>query len=164
MRFSSHGTVASLSIAMWICGLDGTAFSQIGPSDSPSSSLPGVMVEAPKQVSRHQKSRQPAVNVNTVSRGTAPARQTSSAAPGSVTAKLAKLASATGSCVGGCVTSFKYGDAPWHGCSGSAWPALSSTCRNTGAFKTYAECTEAGVLMGWKSSEVAWYCTSLALK
>jgi hypothetical protein len=127
---------------------------------SSATSLPNVIVEAPKQVTRPKHS---AVARSTVSPQTSQTTQTPSA-PESVSAKLAKLANATGSCVGGCVTSFRYGDAPWHGCSGSGWPALSPTCRNVGNYKTYAECTEAGLITGWRANEIPWYCSSLALK
>jgi hypothetical protein len=41
---------------------------------------------------------------------------------------------------------------------------LSSTCRNAFNFKSYAECTDTGQLLGWQSRELSWYCTSLALK
>jgi len=41
---------------------------------------------------------------------------------------------------------------------------LSQTCRNAGNYKTYAECTEAGVVTGWRVTEFPWYCSSLALK
>jgi hypothetical protein len=61
------------------------------------------------------------------------------------------------------VTSFRSGDAPWRGCSISA-ATYSSTCRNVGHYKTYAQCTEAGLAIGWRVTEVPWYCTSLALK
>ena len=71
---------------------------------------------------------------------------------------------ATGSCAGGCATSFRSGNAPWIGCSGSGWPALSSTCRNVGNWKTYTACMEDGLKVGWKSSENTWYCSSLGLK
>ena len=77
--------------------------------------------------------------------------------------QLVKLANATGSCVGGCVTSFRSGDAPWHGCSVSSG-MLSSTCRNVGNYKTYAECKEAGLITGWRATEASWYCSSLAIK
>jgi hypothetical protein len=161
MRFSSpfvaSPAVAILSIEL-LCGLSGTAMSQTATGSA--TSLPGVMVEAPKQVTRPKHS---AVARSTVSRRTSQTTQTPSA-PESVSAKLAKLANATGSCVGGCVTSFRYGDAPWHGCSGSGWPALSPTCRNVGNYKTYAECTEAGLITGWRGNEIPWYCSSLALK
>jgi hypothetical protein len=161
MRFSSpfvaSPAVAILSIEL-LCGLSGTAMSQTATGSA--TSLPGVMVEAPKQVTRPKHS---AVARSTVSRRTSQTTQTPSA-PESVSAKLAKLANATGSCVGGCVTSFRYGDAPWHGCSVSGWPALSPTCRNVGNYKTYAECTEAGLITGWRGNEIPWYCSSLALK
>ena len=169
MRFSSlfvaSLAVAILSIALLLCGLSGTAMSQTATPSSggATSSLPNVVVEAPKQITRPQKLKQRAVARSTVSPRTSQATQTPSA-PESVSAKLAKLANATGSCVGGCVTSFRYGDAPWHGCSGSGWPALSPTCRNVGNFKTYAECTEAGLITGWRANEITWYCSSLALK
>jgi len=151
--------------AALMCGLGGTAIAQTATSSgNATSSLPSVTIAAPNQAARHQKLKPRAVGSSTVSHQTSPTIQTSSAAPMSVTAKLAKLASITGSCVGGCVTSFRSGDAPWHGCSASSWPALSPTCRNTGNFKTYSECTEAVMLMGWQSRELMWYCSSLALK
>jgi hypothetical protein len=160
MRFSSlfvaSPAVAILSIEL-LCGLSGTAMSQTTTGSA--TSLPSVRVEAPKQVTRPRHS---AVARSTVSRTSQTAE--TPAAPESVSAKLTRLASATGSCVGGCVTSFRHGDAPWHGCSGSGWPALSSTCRNVGNYKTYAECTQAGLLTGWRNSEIGWYCSSLALK
>jgi hypothetical protein len=161
MRFSSlfvaSPAVAVLSIEL-LCGLSGTAMSQTATGSA--TSLPNILVEAPKQVTRPKHS---AVARSTVSRRTSQTTQTPSA-PESVSAKLAKLANATGSCVGGCVTSFRYGDAPWHGCSGSGWPALSPTCRNVGNYKTYAECMEAGLITGWRNNDVGWYCSSLALK
>ena len=76
----------------------------------------------------------------------------------------ASPANAAGGCVGGCPTSFRSGNAPWIGCSGSGWPALSSTCRNVGNWKTYAGCMEDGLKVGWKGSENTWYCSSLGLK
>ena len=171
MRFSSlfvaSPAVAILSIELLLCGPSGTAMSQTATSSA--TPLPSVTVDAPKQVARpHRPGVKPqgsARVANTVaSRRTSPTAQTPSASPMSPTGQLAKLASATGSCVGGCVTSFRSGDAPWHGCSVSGWPAQSSTCRNVGNYKTYAECTEAGLLTGWRNNEIGWYCSSLALK
>ena len=159
MRFSSlfvaSPTVAILSMEL-LCGLSGTAMSQTATGYS--TSLPSVMVEGPKQVTGPKHS---AVARSTVSRRTSQTTQTS--APESVSAKLAKLASTTGSCVGGCVTSFRSGNDPWHGCSWSSG-MLSSTCRNVGNYKTYAECTDAGLMTGWRNNDVSWYCSSLALK
>jgi len=167
MRFSSlfvaSPAVAILSVEL-LCGLSGTALSQTTPG--PATSLPGVVVEAPKQVTRPK--HHSAVAHNTASRRISPTTQTlqttqTPLAPESVTAKLARLEKATGSCVGGCQTSFKYGNDPWHGCSGSSG-MYSSTCRNVGNYKTYDECKEAGLLTGWRNNDVSWYCTSLALK
>ena len=168
MRFSSlfvaSRAVAILSIAPLLCGLSGTAMSQTAtPSGGATTSLPNIVVEAPKHVARPQKPEQRAVARSTVSPGTSPTTPTPSASPTSISAKLAKLASATGSCVGGCQTSFRSGNDPWHGCSVSSG-TLSSTCRNVGNYKTYEECREAGVITGWRAPEISWYCSSLALK
>jgi len=161
MRFSSlfvaSPAVAILSIEL-LCGLSGTAMSQ-APTGS-ATSLPSVTVEAPKQVTRPKHS---AVARSTVSPQTSQTTPTPPA-PQSESAKLAKLANVSGSCVGGCVTSFRSGNAPWHGCSVSAWPATSSTCRNVGNYKTYIGCTEDGLTRGWRQGDVSWYCSSLALK
>ncbi|SHL03721.1 hypothetical protein SAMN05444159_4833 [Bradyrhizobium lablabi] len=70
---------------------------------------------------------------------------------------------ATGSCAGGCASSFRSGNAPWVGCSVSGG-TFSPTCRNVGNYKTYIECKEAGFNTGWRDNENAWYCTSLGLK
>jgi hypothetical protein len=156
---------AVLSIALLLCGLSSTAMSQAAtPSGGATTSLPDVVVEAPKQVARPQKPKQPAVARSTVSPRTSPTTATPSASPTSQAAQLAKLEKATGSCAGGCVTSFRSGNAPWRGCSGTSWPLLSSTCRNVGNYKTYAGCEEAGLVTGWRANEVGWYCSSLALK
>jgi hypothetical protein len=154
---------AVLSIALLLCGLSGTAMSQTAtPSGGATTSLPNVVIEAPKRVARPQKQR--AIARSTASPRTSPTTPTPSASPMSPAAQLAQLAKTTGSCVGGCVTSFRSGNAPWHGCSASGWPATSSTCRNAGNYKTYTECTEAGLITGWRVMEISWYCSSLALK
>jgi hypothetical protein len=152
--------VALPSIALLLCALSGTAMSQPTPTDT---QLPGVTVDAPKQVARPHRPAYHAVTRSTGSR-TSSTISTATAAPMSDTAKLAKLAITMGSnCVDGCQTSFRYGNAPWHGCSISAG-TLSPTCRNTGNFKTYDECKEAGRIAGWRTGEMSWYCSSLALK
>ena len=162
--FVASLAVAILSIASLLCGLSSVAMSQTAtPSGDATTSLPNVVVEAPKQVARPQQPKQHAVARSTVSPRTSPTTPTPSASPMSPAAQLAKLANATGSCVGGCVTSFRSGNAPWHGCSVSSG-TLSSTCRNVGNYKTYAECREAGLITGWRTPEISWYCSSLALK
>jgi len=133
------------------------------PSSGADTLLPSVVVEAPKQVARPHMPKQRETARSIPTPRTSPTAATPSASPVSPAARLAKLASATGSCAGGCVTSFKSGDAPWHGCSGSSG-MLSQTCRNAGNYKTYAECAEAGVVTGWRVTEFPWYCSSLALK
>jgi hypothetical protein len=60
-------------------------------------------------------------------------------------------------------TSFRSPAAPWIGCSGSAG-TFSPTCRNVGNYKTYTECREAGLKVGYRDTEQMWYCTSLGLR
>jgi hypothetical protein len=33
-----------------------------------------------------------------------------------------------------------------------------------GNFKSYQECREVGIVMGWRAPEISWYCSSLAIK
>jgi hypothetical protein len=83
-------------------------------------------------------------------------------AQGSVMAKIAALEKTSSNCTDGCQTSFKYGNQPWNGCSGSSGDfTLSTTCRNGRNFKTYQECRETGMFLGWRQFEVWWYCSSL---
>jgi hypothetical protein len=159
--------LAVISSIGLLCGLSGTAMSQIATGTT--SSLPSITVDAPKQVARPHRAKQMARSYGpkatvVASRRTSPTAQTPSAPQNSILAKLAKLEKASGSCVGGCQTSFPSGNRPWVGCSASGWPALSSTCRNVGNYKTYIECTETSYFLAWKPMEVHWYCTSLALK
>jgi hypothetical protein len=157
--FVTSPAVIILSITL-LCGLSGTA--KTATPSGGATSLLNVVVEAPKQVAR-PKPR--AVARSTVSSGTSPTTSTRSVSPISPAEReLAKLPNAiTGSCVGGCQTSFRSGDRPWVGCSWSTG-TLSSTCRNEGHYKTYNECKTAGLAIGWRDMEVSWYCSSLALK
>jgi len=75
-------------------------------------------------------------------------------------AKLAALEKTSSNCTDGCQTSFKYGNQPWNGCS-TTGDIFSATCRNVRNFKTYQECTEHGLLLGWHRNGVWWYCSSL---
>jgi hypothetical protein len=151
--------VAFCSIGLLLCSLSGSEAATT--SDGATSSLPAVVVEAPKQSARPQKREPRAIARSTVSPRTSPTAAAPSTSP--ISAKLAKLASVTGSCVGGCATSFRSDNAPWHGCSVSGG-MYSSTCRNTRNYKTYSECTEGGLTLGWRNAEAAWGCTSLGLK
>ncbi len=150
--FVAPSAVAILSTAL-LCGLCGTAMSQTAGQ------LPGVTVEAPKQMARPHRPGK--VTTTVASRRTSPATQASSPAPNSTLAKLARIEKTSSNCADGCQTSFKSGSAPWNGCSSSSG-VFSPTCRNVANFKTYSECTEHGLLLGWRSGEVWGYCTSLA--
>ena len=155
-------TIALMSVVL-LCGLSGTAMSQAAST----STLPSVTVEAPHQVARphHEPGRTanahvghrrgPAVGATTETAGSRPA-------PGSVMARLKELERTSSNCTDGCQTSFKYGNQPWNGCSGSeANFKFSTTCRNVRNFKTYQECRETGMFLGARHYEVWWYCSSL---
>jgi len=170
MRMSSSlvapSAVAILSTAL-LCSLTGAAMSQTIPSSS--TSLPSVTIEAPRHVAR--PAHKPVQSANTgVGRRAAPTAQTSAQratrtappAPGSVMAKLAQLERTSSNCTDGCQTSFKYGNQPWNGCSGSAADfGFSATCRNVRNYKTYFECTDTTRFLGWRDTDAWWYCSSL---
>jgi hypothetical protein len=156
-RLVARFAVAISSNMLLLC-ISGTAMSQPTPTDT---QLPGVMVEAPKQVARPHRPVHHATARS--SRSVAPPTPaTVSAAPNSDAAKLAKLAAATGSCAGGCQSSFKTSNQPWVGCSATGG-VYSATCRNVGNYKSYDECKEAGRITGWRSGETSAYCSSVAL-
>lgn len=137
------------------------AHQTVTPSGGKAGSLPSVLVEGPKQIAtRKPKLREAARSAESLR--TTPTTPTSSASPLSPAAQLARVG-ITGSCVDGCVTSFRSGNKPWVGCNLSGG-SYSSTCRNVGNYKTYNECKDAGLILGWRSNETAWYCTSLALR
>ena len=162
--FVAPSAVAILSTAL-LCALGRTAVSQTAGS---SNSLPSVTVAAPKQVARPPHRPEQAANRGAVRR-TAPATRkpaqtatrTPPPAPGSVMAKFAELERTSSNCTDGCQTSFKSGKAPWIGCNASGG-VFSPTCRNVRNFKTYAECVENGLLLGYRSGEEWAYCTSLS--
>jgi hypothetical protein len=169
MRLSSilvaPSAVAILSTAL-LCGLSGTAVSQTATDSA--TRLPSITVQAPKQVARLHRPSQvatpdgPSHVANTgASRRTSPTTRTPSPAPDSVLAKLARIEKTASNCTDGCQTSFKYGNAPWNGCSGSGG-GLSTTCRNGRNYKSYLECRDSGLFLGWKNPEISWYCSSLA--
>jgi hypothetical protein len=159
-RFFSRLAVAISSFALLTFGLSGAAMSRTEPSSAPTA-LPSITVQAPKPVARSQRPQQRAVIRNTVSRtvsrGTSP-----TAGEESVLEKLRRIERGVSSCDGGCQSSLPSRGRPWVGCSGSAWPMGSSTCKNGRNYKSYVECTEASYFLAWKPMEVWWYCSSLA--
>ena len=169
MRMSSSliapSAVAILSIAL-LCGLNGTAMSQTaklfhlasqrhGPGAEPS----GEATSQAGAVGKHW-CRSP----GSTSRSDVRSKTTRTAppAPGSVMAKLAQLERTGSNCTDGCQTSFKYGNQPWNGCSGSgAEFGFSTTCRNVRNYKTYYECKDTTQFLGWRNNDAWWYCSSL---
>jgi hypothetical protein len=153
--------VAILAIAL-LWGLGGPAMSQT----TPNSTLPSITVVAPKEVTRPHRPVQEATTG--AGRRRAPAAEkhaqtgtrTPPPAPGSVLAKLKELERTSSNCTDGCQSSFKYGNQPWNGCS-TTGDIFSATCRNVRNFKSYAECTEHGLLTGWHRNGTWWYCSSL---
>ena len=160
--FVASSAVAILSTAL-LCSLTGAAMSQT----TPGSTLPSVTVVAPKPLARPPHRPERTANTG-AGRRTAPATQapietatrTPTPAPGSVMAKLKELEKTSSNCNDGCQSSFKYGNQPWNGCS-TTGDIFSATCRNVHNFKSYAECTEHGLLTGWNRNGIWWYCTSL---
>lgn len=129
MRSLSRLALACSCIALLTCGPGGIAVSQAATSPSSSATtLPAVTVDAPRQIPRRAKPiRHPVAVYRAAPRPSSPTNETSVTAilgaPTSVMTKLAKLESISGSCVDGCQTSFRTGNAPWRGCSVSGWPA-----------------------------------------
>lgn len=157
-RFVARPAIAASSIALLLCCMSGTAMSQPTPTDT---QVPGVTVDAPKQIARpHNPVHR--VAVRSTASYTSPIASTAPAGPMSERAKLAKLERETGSCAGGCQSSFKTASQPWVGCNLSGG-VYSATCRNVGNYKSYDECKEAGRVTGWRSGETSAYCSSLAL-
>jgi len=155
MRMSSTlvapAAVALLSTAL-LCGLSGTAMSE--------NQLPGATIDAPKQVARPHRlvarpHRPPLVANTFASNPASPTDQ--KPASGSVTAALEKLASRANSSS----ASSRSDNRPRLGCASPGGFTLATTCRNPYNYKTYQECGEAGILMGWRHYEIWWYCSSL---
>ena len=160
--FFTPSAFAILSTAL-LCGLSGPAMSQTATGSA--TQLPGITVVAPKQVARPQQAarppqRPPQVASTVASRPTSPTAQEPAPAKDSVMVKLAALEKTSSNCTDGCQTSFKHGNQPWNGCS-TTGDISSATCRNVRNFKTYSECTEHGLLIGWHRNAIWWYCTSL---
>src|SRR5437879_744731 len=162
MRMSSSLVAPSAVAVLSTVLLSGTAASQT--ATGPTNQLPSITVQAPKQVAGPHRPKAGAAGANTVAaRPTSPAPQTppttaQKPAPGSVMARIAALEKTSSNCTDGCQTSFKYGNQPWNGCSGSAG-SLSTTCRNVSNYKTYQECRESGMFLAWKPWETWGDCS-----
>src|SRR2546430_17396355 len=107
--FVARLAVSILSIALLPCGPSGTVMSHAAtPSGGATTSLPNVVVEAPKQVARPPKPTQRTVARSTVSARTSPTTPTPSAATMS---PAAQLPNAAGSWAGGGPPRLGAGDA-----------------------------------------------------
>ena len=163
MRISSSLVAPSTLAILSIMLLSGTAAAQTATT----SQLPGITVVAPKQVARpvaRPQKQAPSVANTVAVRPTSPASQTpptsaQKPASGSVMARIAAIEKTSSNCTDGYQTSFKYGNQPWNGCSGSS--GLATTCRNVGNYKTYQECRETGMFLAWRQYEAWWYCSGL---
>jgi hypothetical protein len=161
--FVAPSAVAILSTAL-LCAIGGPAASQTATT------LPGVTVEAPRQVARPQRSEvtpqgsgRVARRAGRTSRSTQTANGTPSPARGPVMAKLARLEREASSCNDGCESSFKRGKDPWVGCSESAgyYSVFSATCKDTLTHRDYAQCVETKMFLGWDRQRSWWYCTGM---
>jgi hypothetical protein len=168
MRMSSSLVAPSAVAILLTASLCGTAASQTATGTA--NQLPSITVQAPKQVARPHRAepvarpqrQAPPVATTVAARPTSPTAQTPTPAQGSVMARIAALEKTSSNCTDGCVTSSKYGNQPWNGCSVSSGDfTLSTTCRNVRNFKTYEECRETGMFLAWRQFEVWWYCSSL---
>jgi len=178
MRMSSSlvapSAVAIVSTAL-LCCLTGAAKSQT----TPNSRLPGITVEAPRQVARPQRVEVTPQGSGPVVRrpgrtsratrtvagppsGTA-AGTPSAAARGPIMAKLARLEREAHSCNDGCESSFRRGKDPWVGCSESAgyYSVFSATCKDTLTHRDYVQCVETKMFLGMDRGRSWWYCTGM---
>ena len=171
MRSSSSpfalSAIAILSISL-LCSLSGTAVPQTATGSA--ATLPSITVDAPKQVARPQRpevapqgSGRFVHRAGRTWRSTQTANATPSAAQGPVMAKLARLEREASSCNDGCESSFRRGKDPWVGCSESAgyFSYFSATCKDTLTYKSYADCLETKVFLGWDTRKAWWYCSGM---
>jgi hypothetical protein len=131
MKFSS------LFVAGLICGLSGTAMSQTEPSSGGVTSLPSIVVGAPNQLARPQKTGPQAVTRSTVSLRTSIASTSDAPVYGRDT-----LATTTGNC------------------STTTWPTLSAVQCTKPFAHNYVECTEMVAKNGSRPSDAWWWCSN----
>jgi len=160
-------TVAGLAIVL-LCG---PAASQIAPATS----LPGVTVDAPKQVARPHRQheaagtatsrRAPAIAPSNADVSFTPlgAEMTISARRGPIQDKITQLEKSASSCNGGCETSFSKGNAPWVGCalSDQEFAKFDTRCSDTLTYNDYADCHDTKRFLGWDRNKVWLHCTGL---
>jgi len=163
--FAASKTASIISVALPLCCVSGVAMAQPTPV-TVNTPLPNVTVQAPKfrhtAVAPSRAGRRIASH-RVIAHATSKLDEPVGPSDEPVMAKIERLGRHTSSCADGCQSSFKYGNDPWHGCNASG-NVLSFTCRNVGGYKTYQECKDAGLTLGWTDREQLYYCSSLALK
>jgi hypothetical protein len=141
MKFSSLFFIASLAVAP-LCVLSGTAMAKTAtPSGGATTSLPNVVVEAPKQVARPQKPGPRAVARSTVSLRTSSASASDAPVYGRDT-----LATTTGNC------------------STTTWPTVSPVQCTKPVAHSYVECSEMVAKSGSRPSDAWWWCSNQGFK
>ena len=135
MRFSS------LLIAGLMCGLSGTAMSQTEPTSGGVTTLPSVVVGAPKQVARSPK---PGPRV--VAHSAVPPRTSIASASDAPVYGRDTLATTTGNC------------------STTTWPTVSPVQCTKPVARNYVECTEMVAKNGSRPSDAWWWCSNQGFK
>jgi hypothetical protein len=141
MKLSSLFFVTGLAVAP-LCSPSGTAMAQtVTPSGGATTSLPSVVVEAPKQVARPQKLKQHAVARSAVLVRTSIASASDAPVYGRDT-----LATTTGNC------------------STTTWPTVSPVQCTKPVAHNYVECTEMVAKNGSRPSDAWWWCSNQGFK
>jgi hypothetical protein len=141
VKFSSLFFIASLAVGP-LYGLSGTAMAQTATrSGGAATSLPNVVVEAPKQVARPQKPGPRAVARSTVSLRTSIASASDAPVYGRAT-----LATTTGNC------------------STTTWPTVSPVQCTKPYAHDYVECTAKVTKNGSTLSDAWWWCSNQGFK
>ena len=163
--FAANKTASHILIALPLYCVSGVAMSQPTP-ETVNTPLPQITVQAPKV--RHtavapSRAGRHIVSHRTVARSISKLDERVGPSDEPIMAKIERLGRYKSSCADGCQSSFPNGKEPWHGCNASE-NVLSFACRNVGGYKTYQECKDAGLTLGWRDKEQLYYCSSLALK
>lgn len=163
--FAVNKTASIISIVLPLYCVSGVVMSQPTP-ETVNKPLPDITVQAPNV--RHtavvpSRAGRRIFSHRVVAHATSKLDEPVGPSDEPVMAKIERLGRHTSSCADGCQSSYKYGNDPWHGCNASG-NVLSFTCRNVGGYKTYQECKDAGLTLGWRDREQLYYCSSLALK
>ena len=128
----------------------------------PADQLPGVTVDAPKQMARPHRPTHHVADRSTTSR-TSPAIATAAAAPMSGCREACQARTRDRQLRRRLPIELQDADKPWVGCNASGG-VYSATCTpNVGNYKTYDECKEAGRVTGWRSGETSASCSSLGV-